>query len=475
MAFIPHSPDDIQQMLAAIGVTSTDALFDEIPENLRAKALAKDFLDSIIVPAAINEMQAKREFSELAAKDFVAANYIGAGAYEHHIPAAVWEVIGRGEFMTAYTPYQAEASQGTLQVIYEFQTMMANLLGMDVSNASMYDGASALAEAILMAVRLHRKTNSGKILIPKNVQPSYRRTVTTLVKNQQIELIEMPFSEKTGTTLIEQLKKYDAEEITAVVINQPNFFGTIEDVDAITLWAHQRNALVIACVNPLAMTVLKEPGVWGDKGADIACGSAQPFGVPLASGGPYPGFLSCKQEHVRQLPGRIVGRTVDLEGKTGFTLTLQAREQHIRRAKATSNICTNQGLLMTAATIHMSLLGPDGLAQVAKVSHLRSKQLAEKLTTVDDVSLIFAKPFFHEIVMKLPVDAKAFLNEMAKHGIQAGFALEEDYPELKNCILICVTETKTEVDLNFYMQTLQEVVVNLKKSNAPQKECEALV
>lgn len=475
MAFIPHSPDDIRQMLAAIGVTSTDALFDEIPENLRAKAL-----DSTTVPAAINEMQAKREFSEIAAKDFVAANYIGAGAYEHHIPAAVWEVVGRGEFMTAYTPYQAEASQGTLQVIYEFQTMMASLLGMDVSNASMYDGASALAEAILMAVRLHRKTNSRKILIPKNVQPSYRRTVNTLVKNQQIELIEMPFSEKTGTTLIDQLKKYDAEEITAVVINQPNFFGTIEDVDAITQWAHQKNALVIACVNPLAMTILKEPGVWGDKGADIACGSAQPFGVPLASGGPYPGFLSCKQEHVRQLPGRIVGRTVDLEGKPGFTLTLQAREQHIRRAKATSNICTNQGLLMTAATIHMCLLGPDGLAQVAKVSHLRSKQLAEKLitaklTTVDDVALVFAKPFFHEIVMQLPVDAKAFLNEMAKHGIQAGFALEEDYSELKNCILICATETKTEADLNFYLQTLQEVVVNLKKSNVPQKECGALV
>lgn len=470
MAFIPHSPEDIKQMLAAIGVNSTDALFDEIPENLRAKSL-----DKTLVPDAINEMQAKREFSELAAKDFVAANYIGAGAYEHHIPAAVWEVVGRGEFMTAYTPYQAEASQGTLQVIYEYQTMMASLMGMDVSNASMYDGASALAEAILMTVRLHRKSQSRKVLIPKNLQPSYRRTVRTLVKNQQIELVEIPYCETSGKTLFDQLKKHEGTDITAVVISQPNFFGTIEEVDKITEWAHQNHALVIACVNPLAMNILKEPGVWGDVGADIACGSGQSFGVPLASGGPYPGFICCKQEHVRQLPGRIVGRTVDLDGKPGFTLTLQAREQHIRRAKATSNICTNQGLLMTAATIHMSIMGPEGLKQVAKISHQRTKQLADKLATVPEVALVFAKPFFHEVVVKLPVNAKAFLNEMALHGIQAGFALEDDYPELRNCILICVTETKTEEDLTLYFQTMKEVIVKLKKSNAAQQEGAALV
>ncbi len=470
MAFIPHSSDDIKQMLTAIGVNSVEELFDEIPETLRAKGL-----DKAKVPAAISEMQAKREFSEIALKDHIQLNFIGAGAYEHHIPAAVWEIVGRGEFLTAYTPYQAEASQGTLQVIYEYQTMMTRLLGMEVSNASMYDGASALAEAVLMAVRLNRKSTSRKVLIPQNLQPSYLRTLKTIVKNQQIELIEVPFCQKTGTTLFSELKKYSEDHITAVVIAQPNFFGTIEDVDAITTWAHQKNALVIGCVNPLAMTILKEPGLWGDVGADIACGSAQCFGVPLASGGPYIGFMCCKQEHVRQMPGRIVGRTVDLDGKQGFTLTLQAREQHIRRAKATSNICTNQGLLMTAATIHLSLLGAEGLTQVAKISHQRTKELAEKLTTIDEVELVFAKPFFHEIVLKLPVNAKIVLNEMAQLGVQAGFALADDYPILNNCILVCATETKTNADLNVYKQKLEEVIVKLKKSKTTNQVNAALV
>lgn len=471
MAFIPHSSDDIKQMLTAIGVNSIENLFDEIPANLRAKGL-----DKTKVPEAISEMQAKREFNEIAAKDYIRLNFIGAGAYEHHIPAAVWDVVSRGEFLTAYTPYQAEASQGSLQVIYEYQTMMARLLGMDVSNASMYDGASALAEAVLMAIRLNRKSKSRKILIPQNLQPSYCTTLKTIVKNQQIELIEVPFCQQTGTTLLSELKKYTAEDITAIVIAQPNFFGTIEDVDAITHWAHQKNAIVIGCVNPLAMNILKEPGAWGDGiGADIACGSAQSFGVPLASGGPYIGFMCCKQEHVRQMPGRIVGRTVDLDGNPGFSLTLQAREQHIRRAKATSNICTNQGLLMVAATIHMSLLGSQGLIQVAKISHQRTKQLAEKLTAIPEVEVVFAKPFFHEVVVKLPVNAKAVLNEMAAAGIQAGFALGDDYPTLNNCILVCATETKTEADLDLYKKTLEEVIAKLKKSKIANQENAVLV
>lgn len=469
MAFIPHSVSDIKAMLATIGVDSIDRLFDEIPENLRAKGL-----DKKIVPPAITEMQAKREMAELAVKDAIQLNFIGAGAYEHHIPAAVWELVGRGEFMTAYTPYQAEASQGTLQVIYEYQTMMASLMGMDVSNASLYDGASALAEAILMSVRLNKTAKPVKVLIPSNVQPSFRNTLNALVNNHGIECIEIPYSASTGKIEIEELKKYDQDKVAALVIAQPNFFGTLEDVDAITDWAHEHNAMVIACVNPLAMTFLKEPGLWGKKGADIACGSGQSFGVPLASGGPYFGFMCCKQDYVRQMPGRIVGRTVDAENKPGFTLTLQAREQHIRRAKATSNICTNQGLLMTAATIHMSLLGPEGLKQVAKLSHARTMQLTQKLLTIPGVESVFANPYFHESVLRLPVDAKSALIEMANQGIQAGFALEDYYPELKNCILICATETKTEADLDLYQQTLVEVVQRLKKSDVA-KDKAALV
>jgi len=249
------------------------------------------------------------------------------------------------------------------------------------------------------------------------------------------------------------------------VIAQPNFFGTVEDVDTITDWAHAKNSIVIACVNPLAMTILKEPGAWGATGADIACGTGQPFGVPLASGGPYFGFMCCKQAHVRQMPGRIVGRTLDLDGKKGFTLTLQAREQHIRRSKATSNICTNQGLLMTAATIHMSIMGPEGLKQTAMTSHQRTKTLAAKLSEIEGVEVMFNKPYFHETVIQLPVDAKSALNHLAEQGIQGGYALEDDYPELKNCVLVCATETKTEADLTQYQQALKEIVQTLKKSN----------
>lgn len=465
MAYIPHSPADIEQMLDVIGVNSLSQLFDEIPKNLQVDGLKPEK-----VPAAINEMQAKRIFSELATQDHIDLNFIGAGAYEHHIPAAVWDIVGRGEFMTAYTPYQAEASQGTLQVIYEYQTMMASLMGMEVSNASMYEGATALAEAILMAVRLNRKSKTRKILVPYNLHPNFRKTLNTVVKNQQIEIIELPFCSKTGKTLLDSLKSYEDQDITAIVISQPNFFGTLEEVDELTNWGHKHDAIVIASVNPMAMALLKEPGSWGEKGVDIACGTGQPFGVPLASGGPYLGFMCCKQEHVRQMPGRIVGRTVDKEGKAGFTLTLQAREQHIRRSKATSNICTNQGLLMTAATIYMSLMGPDGIKQVAMTSHQRTKKLAEKISEIDEIEVVFAKPFFHEIVVKLPIDAHSVLQFMANRGIQAGFALENDYPELKNCILVCATETKNDDDLIHYQATLDEAIQTLKGLNTSNKD-----
>lgn len=448
MPFIPHTEDDIKTMLTSIGANTIEDLFVEIPAELKLKTPLK-------IPSGLTEMEATRLLKQRAQQNNNGLNFIGAGAYEHHIPAAVWDIVSRGEFMTAYTPYQAEASQGTLQLIYEYQTMIANLTGMNVSNASLYDGASALAEAILMAVRVKKSKTSPRILMPLTVHPAYREVVKTILSTQQIEIIDLPYDQKTGHVSVDSLQVYNQQDITALVIPQPNFFGVLEDVDKLTNWAKQNNILVIAVVNPTAMALLKEPGKWGEQGADMVCGEGQPLGVPLASGGPYFGFLACKQEYARQMPGRIVGRTLDTEGKEGFVLTLQAREQHIRRAKATSNICTNQGLLVTAGTIYMSLLGPQGLKNVALSCHQNTKQLVEKLTAIPGVELVFNRPFFHEAVLRVPKAAKKVVKDLAQQGIQAGYYLGDDYPELDNCILVCVTETKNSDDLDLYKQQLQ--------------------
>ncbi len=320
MPFIPHSEHDISKMLATIGVDKIDDLFDEIPDNLRCGELNK-------IPQGMNEMEVTRLLHERAAQDGLPLCFLGAGAYEHHIPAAVWEITTRGEFYSAYTPYQAEASQGTLQLLYEYQTMMASLMAMDVSNASLYDGASALAEAVLMAVRANRKSKSRKILMPLSINPVYRSVTQAIVKNQDIELVDVPFDAATGQTDLTALEQLAGEDFAALVIPQPNFFGVLENVDALTAWAADNKALSVAVVNPMAMALLKPPGEWADNGVDIVCGEGQPLGVPLASGGPYFGFMCCKLQHVRQMPGRIIGRTTDLDGKEGFTLTLQAREQ----------------------------------------------------------------------------------------------------------------------------------------------------
>jgi len=356
MPFVPHTEDEINQMLSVIGIDSIENLFDEIPAQLKISGLEK-------VPAGLNEMGINRLMQARAAQDGQPLCFTGAGAYDHHIPAAVWQITTRGEYYTAYTPYQAEASQGTLQLTYEFQSMITALTAMDVSNASLYDGASAVAEAVLMSVRTNRKSKSRKVLVPRSLNPVYTQVSHTIVKHQNIELLDVPFDRATGKTLLETLHAYKGEDIAALVISQPNFFGNLEDVDAMTNWAHENGCLVIAVVNPLSLALLKPPGEWGENGADIAVGDGQPLGAPMSSGGPYYGFMCCKKAYVRQMPGRIVGRTVDQQGREGFVLTLQAREQHIRRSKATSNICTNQGLVVTASTIHMSLLGPEGLKQ----------------------------------------------------------------------------------------------------------------
>jgi len=452
MPFIPHTEQDEKEMLAAIGIDSIEALFDEIPAELRVEGL------SAAVPAGLNEMEVARLMRERAAGDATGLNFIGAGAYEHHIPQPVWDIATRGEFYTAYTPYQAEASQGTLQVLYEYQTMMASLNGLDVSNASLYDGASALAEAVLMAVRSHRKSKSKRILMPSTVHPAYRSVVRNIVKNQGITIEELPYCADAGKTLVGELTKYEGEDITALVIPQPNFFGVMEDVDALTDWAASNNAMSIGVVNPTTLALLTPPGEWGAKGVDIACGEGQPLGIPLSSGGPYFGFMCCKQQHVRQLPGRIIGRTVDLDGKPGFTLTLQAREQHIRRSKATSNICTNQGLMVTAATIYMSLLGAEGLERVAAQSLNNTQALADKLSAINGVERVFSGASFHDVVLRLPKPASDVLEALAEKGIYGGFNLGEHYPELADCISVSATETKTAADLDAYVATLTDVL-----------------
>ena len=453
MPFIPHTADDIRDMLAAIGAPDTEALFDEIPARLRARAL-----DGI--PPALSEMEVGRLMSGRAAADGQRLNFIGAGAYEHHIPAAVWAIVTRGEFYSAYTPYQAEASQGTLQLLYEYQTMMASLTGLDISNASLYDGASGLAEACLMAVRANRKSKSQRILLPVALNPTYRDVTQVVAGNQNIAFELLPYDQKGGQTLVSALEPYSGQDITAVVLQQPNFFGTLEDVDAATDWAHANDALMIGVVNPTSLAVLKPPGQWGKLGADIAIGDGQPLGVPLSSGGPYFGFMATRTEHVRQMPGRIIGRTLDLDGKSGFTLTLQAREQHIRRSKATSNICTNQGLLVTAATIYMSLLGPKGLAQVAATSMQRTQLLVDALTRVPGVRLAFDRPRFHEAVLLLDRPVKPVLEALARRGIIGGADISARYPSLGNALLVCATETRTPADIETYAQALAEAMRN---------------
>ena len=451
MAFIPHTPADVEAMLAAIGVTSIEQLFEEIPAALRVQSLQG-------IPSQMNEMEIGRLMSERARMDGRPLCFIGAGAYEHHIPSAVWALTTRGEFYSAYTPYQAEASQGTLQLIYEYQTMIASLTGMEVSNASLYDGASAVAEASLMAVRANRKSKSQRILMPTTVHPHYRKVAIAAAGNQGLRFEDIPYSSDHGSTSVETLSRFDGQDITALVIQQPNFFGRLEDVDALTDWAHARGILVIAVVNPISLAVLKAPGEWGATGADIAVGEGQPLGVPLSSGGPYFGFMTCRMEFVRQMPGRIVGRTVDLSGRPGFTLTLQAREQHIRRAKATSNICTNQGLLVTAATIYMSLMGAEGLERVAAASHARTRELVTALTRLNGVRPAFAGTCFHEAVLSFDRPVGPMLKALASRGILGGLDLSEHYPELGGALLVCATETKTSADIDSYVTALGEAM-----------------
>jgi glycine dehydrogenase subunit 1 len=442
MPFIPHTEDEIEAMLDRIGVASIEQLFDEIPPALRCAELTG-------LPSALSECEVSRLMQERAAQNALPACYIGAGAYEHHVPAVVWEVATRGEFYSAYTPYQAEASQGTLQVLYEYQSMMSALTGLDASNASLYDGASALAEAILMAIRSQRGGRPKRVLLPRSLHPHYARVAKAITSSQGIELVELPFERSTGRVDMEALDSATAREASALVIAQPNVFGVLEDVDALSDWAGEHAVIGIGVVNPTSLALLRPPGEWGRAGVAIACGDGQPLGIPLSSGGPYFGFLCCRSALLRH-----VGRTTDLDGNPGFTFTLQAREQHIRRSRATSNICTNQGLMVTAATIYMSLLGPEGLRRVAAASHANTSALLRELGAIEGVQPYFKAPFFHELALRLPGSVDEVLERLQAAGIAGGLALRSWYPELAEGLLVCVTETKSTADIARYAHTL---------------------
>jgi glycine dehydrogenase subunit 1 len=409
-------------------------------------------------------MEVARLLTERAAADGRLKNFIGAGAYEHHIPAPVWAIATRGEFYSAYTPYQAEASQGTLQLIYEYQSMICALTGMEAANASLYDGASALAEACLMAIRANRSSESRRILMPRTVNPIYAKVAQTIARDQEVEFEIAPYDRHSGRTDSQALMSLAGRGgYAALVIQQPNFFGNLEEIDELTDWAHANRMLVIAVVNPVSLALYKPPGEWGsegggNRGADIVCGEGQPLGVPLASGGPYFGFMATRLSHVRQMPGRIVGRTVDTEGRPGFTLTLQAREQHIRRSKATSNICTNQGLLVTAATIYLSLLGPEGLERVAAACVERTETLVRALTRIPGITAAFETPRFHEAVLVLDRPAGPLLAALAERGIAGGLDLKASHPELGHAILVCATETKLDQDIDAYARALRDAI-----------------
>jgi glycine dehydrogenase subunit 1 len=437
MPFIPHTPDDVRVMLDAIGVPSLDTLFDEIPPALRVGELSA-------LPEALSEGQVSRLLTERAAEPQPLC-FLGAGAYEHFIPAAVWDIAGRGEFYSAYTPYQPEVSQGTLQGLFEFQTMVCELLGMEIANASMYDGASAAAEAVLMAERIKTRNKTGPVLLARSLHPWYRATIATYLAHSSRPLIEIAFEEESGRLDLERLRS-GLKGALAVVVQHPNYFGVLEDLMELARLCREAEAVLIVVVTEaLSLGLLDPPGA---VGADLVAAEGQSLGIPMGFGGPHLGLLAGREEDARKIPGRLVGETVDQEGRRGYVLTLATREQHIRRAKATSNICTAQGMLALAASIYMTLLGPEGLAELAAINRARSEYLKQVLAERGLGHLRFRAPTFNEFVLDLGRDPAKILERLKDRGFLAGIPLGHDFPELRHAVLVTVTEMVEKDDLD---------------------------
>ena len=449
MRYIPHTEKDIREMLAKIGVKNIEQLFDSIPEELRLGEKQLDFPKSL----AESELTV---FLGRAAKRNVNAEevslFLGAGAYRHFSPALIDHLISRGEFATSYTPYQPEVSQGTLQAIFEFQTMIAMLTGMDIANASMYDGASALAEAVIMAERITRKQ---EILISRAVHPEYRQVVETYTRANRIELIEIPFA-ANGKIDADFILNRLSGQTAAVVLQSPNYFGVVEEYTELTKHLTERGALLIVVVaEALSLGILKPPGT---RGADIVVGEGQSFGLPLSYGGPYVGFFATQDKFLRQMPGRLAGETVDREGRRSYVLTLSTREQHIRRERATSNICTNQGLCALAVTIYLATMGKQGLREVALLNVKKADYLKNRLRKIKGFKIRFDADTFNEFVLECPKPAEAVRDTLLREAnILAGVPLGTHYPELENGLLICATELNTQEEMDRFAEKLEEM------------------
>ena len=437
MPYFPNTDSDRQAMLEAIGVRSIDDLFALVPAELRMKR-------ELCVPPALGELELTAHLKELAARNTPAtemACFLGGGSYDHFIPAVVDMVAGRSEFYTAYTPYQAEASQGSLQAFFEYQTLIAQLTGMDVSNASLYDGGSAAAEAVLMAMHA---TGRNRVVAARSVHPEYRQVLATYLANLGVDVLTLETPE--GTVAIDELAAAVNAETACVLVQHPNFFGCLEEVQQAAEIAHKAGALLVVAVDPISLGILKRPGEYG---ADIVVAEGQSLGNPMAFGGPYLGILACREQFLRRMPGRLVGQTVDRRGNRCWVLTLQTREQHIRREKATSNICTNQGLLALRATVYLALMGPTGMRGVAELCLQKARYAAERLAVAPSLSLAFNRPTFKEFVVRLKGRSVAKLIEKAqREHIFAGVPLGQWYPPLDDCLLVAVTEKRTKEEID---------------------------
>ena len=446
MNYIPHTDFERREMLDTIGVNKLDDLFDAVPAKYR--------FPDLNLPEALTEMEALWELQSLADANADMNHYacfLGAGAYNHYIPSLVDHVIRRGEFFTAYTPYQPEVSQGTLQAIFEFQSMIGNLTGFEICTASHYDGATAFSEAALMAVNT---TGRKKMVVSPAVHPHYRQTLRTYTQFRTE--LRVTGDEKADTvSRIEELIELVDEDTACLCIANPNFFGQFEEVSGVAEQVHAKGALLVAAVNPISLGLFKPPA---DYGADVAVGEGQPLGIPLSFGGPYLGFFATRREFMRRIPGRIVGETVDKDGRRGYVLTLKTREQDIRRDKATSNICTNQGLMALAACVYMSALGKQGLRQVASLCYHKAHYAADRIGRLDGYTVWDNRPFFNEFVVECPLPVSEvndyLLNE---HDIIGGFDLSKDYPHLRNHMLLCCTETNTRDEIDELIEALSEL------------------
>jgi glycine dehydrogenase subunit 1 len=438
MSFVPHTPEDRQEMLDAIGVSSVEELFSVIPGSVR--------FPNLDLPPALSEMEANRKLNELAAKNInTAANpsFLGAGIYNHYSPATVYQILWRGEFHTAYTPYQPEVAQGTLQVIYEFQSMISALTNMDVSNASLYDGATALAEGALLAVNPRRKRT--KIVVAGTVHPHYRAVLQTYTTGLDVQVVELPIP---TDSLLNEPRAFDEhldDSTACLVVQYPNFFGRIEDLAAVSQKAHDAGAKFLVSAYPLALGMLPPPG---DFDADIVTGEGQSLGVPQSLGGPVVGLLAAKQDLVRQLPGRLAGLSADEEGKRGYVLALQTREQHIRREKATSNICTNQGLLALAATVYLSSVGPTGLRKIAEMCYQNAHYLADQIDALAGYTVVGEGKFFNEFAVKTPISVRDLNKKLQAARIIGGYDLSKVDSAFENTMLICTTEMNNEEQID---------------------------